>query len=383
MSVMTFEEVNKTLNKLEKRGKLGTSDAMMYFVSPFLQSLGYNTFDVDEVDVRNADGEVSAKIADDLNLIVSLYGHFPLEAKKDRIFLSMLLDERKIKLYFKVLGDWEQIVSLDLKKDKSDKYTHQLVRRIMKEQVIQSYRTKGEKFLTENVFDSMVESGKWDNDFMLLGLLEELRNPSREFINVMATRMNKDYTTKDRDWIVKNIKPMETKGLVSLIEKMIDRGYIGENQNKDGSDSNSEDVGSAFQENDVFNPYGEQKEENSFKSTVTEDEVRNEKWKEEYPKKEAEEKKPTTVETILEPKESQNDKPQKEEEKDEDDDLLGLTFGEPMDEDTLDFGEELTFGEDKNMDDDEFINFKEDDGDFGDDDSGDGNTVDLTGLLNR
>src|SRR5690625_141449 len=364
-AAMNYEDLKKTLDKLEKRGKLGTSDSMMYFFSSFLQGLGYNTFDVDAVDVRNADGEVYAKITDDLNLVVSLYGHFPLNNEKDRIFLSLRLEERKIKLYFKVLGEWEEIVSLDIKKDDAEKYTHKLVRRIMRDQVLQSYKSKGEKFLTENVFDSMIEKGQWDNDFMLLGLLEELKNPTKEFTNLMANRMYKDYTTRDREWIVKHIKPMENKGLVSVVEKMIKQGYIA----KDSEDTVEDDQGGSQEYS-----YNDHQENNKFTGP------KFKPYSEPVEEKQVFEK--PVEKTPVEPP-----KPKVKEESKPEEDIDNLTFGESGDD--LDFGEKLTFGEGEG---DEFLDFKEDDDidskygketiveDDRTEDSGD--SVDLTNLLN-
>lgn len=359
---MKFEEVKVTLDKLEERGKLTGSDAMMYFVSPFLQGLGYNTFDVDQVDVRNSEGEVYAKITDDLTMVASLYEHYPLEDKQVRIFLSLGLEERVFKLYFKVLGNWEEITRLDFKEDEETKYTHQIVRRIIKDQAENAYRSKGEKFLTENVFDSQLESGNWNNDFMALGLLKELTNPSEKFVEVLAHRMNIEYTTKETDLIKKYISGIKEEGLMSVIDTLIDKGKI--------------DVNRGF-----FTPKNEPPVVKDTEKLTNTEKTKSTQKVEKETTKPVEEWKDTT---------DKKDEVTFEENKENDIEDT-LTFGEDTEDDTLTFGEDdsedtLTFGED---DSDEMLSFSDnesaDTGEitFGEDKENNGDAPDLTSLLNE
>lgn len=363
---MKFEEVRVTLDKLEERGKLTGSDAIMYFVSPFLQGLGYNIFDVDQVDVRNSEGEVYAKITDDLTMGASLYDHYPLDDDNVRIFLSLGLDERVFKLYFKVLGNWEEITRLDFKEDEETKYTHQIVRRIIKDQAENSYRSKGEKFLTENVFNSQLERGNWNNDFMALGLLKELTNPSEKFIEVLAQRMNIEYTTKETDWIKKYISSIKEEGLMTVIDTLIDKGKIDVNRG-------------------IYTSKPETVTRETKESTKPE---KVEKDTNETTKQEKEKQETKDEVTFVESQEGTNESLTFGEDTSEE----SFTFGEDSEDDTLTFGEDdsedtLTFGEGNE---DEMISFSDSESNdteditFGEDKNNNkGDAPDLTSLLNE
>lgn len=340
MSVMSFDEIKKLLDKLEKKNKLGNNETMMYFISPFLQSLGYNTFDIDEVDIRNADGEVFAKITDNLSLAVSLYGSTPLETEKNRIFLYVDVQNRVMKLRFRVLNKWEDIVTIDFKKDKSDKYVQKLVKRINKEQAVEAFRSKGEKFLTETVFDSQLERKEWNNDFMLLGLLSELKKPSREFVELMANRMNKDYTTKDVDWIKKFIQPMEKDGLIGLVERMVESGKIAASYSYE----------STYKDSDESEDYIE--DLNKETDNQTSHGIETEEEKDDIQEESAIEK----------------------------DDIAKLTFGEESEESEIDDEEfkSLNFGEDNE---DEVLTFAEDTEDDRENANNQAGPVDLTDII--
>src|SRR5699024_6167486 len=143
-----------------------------------------------------------------------------------KIYINIGLEEKEIKLYYNVLEKWEEIVVVDLEEDNADVYAKDFTKRIAKEVLNREIENNGKKFLTEKVLDARLEEGNWDNDFTMYGLLEELTNPTDEFISLMAGRLSQDYTTKDVEWIKERLEKAKEEGFLSVISRLNDKGYL-------------------------------------------------------------------------------------------------------------------------------------------------------------
>src|SRR5699024_12778372 len=59
-------------DKLKERDKTSNSELVMYLVAPFLNSLGYDTHNLDEVDLDVGEGSITSTGHEDLTIIVTL-----------------------------------------------------------------------------------------------------------------------------------------------------------------------------------------------------------------------------------------------------------------------------------------------------------------------
>lgn len=220
MTVMRYEDLKMMLDKLEGRGSIKTGDVLMYFVSPFLKSLGYNVFDIDEVDIQQ-DGIVKVQVMEGIELVVTLQGNKIAEKPDTRILLRIDTKKREIKLLFKVLGKWETVDIVDLKGEDESSYV-EVTKKLVKEQLIQEYENKGERFLTEIVLDKQLERGEWDNDFLRYSFIAELEEPSDLFVELLARRLKEEFTTHEVEWIQKRLETMQVDGVVPFVKKVIE-----------------------------------------------------------------------------------------------------------------------------------------------------------------
>lgn len=275
---MSYKEFKGLVTKLEERGKSKTSDFLMYLVLPFLKSLGYNVYDLDEVDldmeeelvkIKNRD-ELSMLVSVDENLLNGISGKEKLNNDELKIYINIGLEQRKIKLYYNVLDKWEEIVTINLDEDNADMYAKDFTKRIAKENLNREIQTNGTRFLTESVLDAKLEAGEWNNDFMMYGLLKELTEPTDEFLQLMAGRLSEDYTTRDIEWIKGHLEKAKEEGFISIVKRLYDNNFIEENKEKEQVDDESEEESTEEYLPEDFEKEGETNEEGSKTEEVSE-----------------------------------------------------------------------------------------------------------------
>ena len=218
---MSFDELKELLIKLEKRGKTSKADIMIYCVSPFLMSLGYNTFDLDVVDMKQDKGRADVHVLEGMQLVVSLDRSGFRGGERAKIFLRINTGTKHLTLYFHVMGRWEEIVSVNLNNEEDDKYV-EITKKIDREQIEMEYSEKGERLLSEVVIDYQLDRGEWDNDFLMHSLMSELGEPSEMFVELMANRLVEEYTTREPEWVEQRLYKMTEEGVLHLIKKALD-----------------------------------------------------------------------------------------------------------------------------------------------------------------
>lgn len=217
---MRYEELGKLLTKLEERGKGTIADTLMYFVSPFLTSLGYNTFDLDVVDIRQEEAVVYVQVFEGFSMVISLTEREFDATGKEKIYVYINTSTQKLQLFFRVLDKWKEIVEVNLGEDDQDKYV-ELTRKIEKNQIEKEYAEKGVRFLSEILLDYQLERGDWESDFLMRSLMKELLSPSKLFVTLMAQRLGEDYTTRNTEWIEERLQGMAEKGVLDLLKKAL------------------------------------------------------------------------------------------------------------------------------------------------------------------
>src|SRR5699024_5168965 len=136
---------------------------------------------------------------------------------------------------------WEEIARISLDGDEANKYAGEFAKRISKDQIKRELMKNGNRFLTESVLNTKLENGEWDNDFLMYGLVEELKNPTDEFIKLMANRLVKDYTTQDGEWVVERLEKSKEDGYVNTVKLIYDKGYLGEEQKREEMENEVEE----------------------------------------------------------------------------------------------------------------------------------------------
>lgn len=249
MQVMNYDMLGNLITKLNQKGKVSNGDILMYFVSPFLKSLGYDIFDLDVVDINQHNGVAKVNVNSDLTIVVSLKDFREIGDSgfletfdelvqdvdgREKIFLRINIEKMQITMYFKVMEDWEKILQVTLDSGEDDKYI-EITKRITRDQLEREYTEKGERFLSEVVVDTLLERGNYDNDFIKNSLIKELTEPSEMFIELMAIRLGEDYTTRDVKWIKERLEGIKETGLMHLLEDVKEQDKSGtfvEEENK-------------------------------------------------------------------------------------------------------------------------------------------------------
>src|SRR5699024_9238735 len=244
---MSFKEFVSVADKLKERGKTSNSELVMYLVAPFLNSLGYDTHNLDEVDLDVDEGIITVTGHENLTIIVTINNDLTedndLELRRDgvKLYVNLGIEVRELSLYYKVLEKWEEIARINLDGDEANKYAGEFARRISKEQIKKELVKNGNRFLTESVLNTKLENGEWDNDFLMYGLVEELKNPTDEFIKLMANRIVKDYKTQDVEWVVERLEKSKEDGDVKTVKHIYDKGYLGEEQKREEMENEVEE----------------------------------------------------------------------------------------------------------------------------------------------
>ena len=318
---MSFKEFAAMTDKLKERGKTSNSELVMYLVAPFLNSLGYDTHNLDEVDLDVDEGIITIAGHEDLTTIVTINNDLTedndLELRRDdvKLYVNLGIEVRELSLYYKVLEKWEEIARINLDGDEANKYAGEFARRISKEQIKKELVKNGNRFLTESVLNTKLENGEWDNDFLMYGLVEELKNPTDEFIKLMANRLVSDYTTKDVEWVVQKLEKSKEDGYVNTIKRIYNKGYLG-------GEKEQEEV-EIEEEEEPFVP--EEIEEEEVETEVTD------------------------LDTFVEDKQEDGQEEETEKEEDSEDEQRSVGFGEMLEMGTNESEEEDTEdGEDDN-----------------------------------
>lgn len=214
-----------TLEKLKTRKITGIPNMMTYVVIPYVASLGYDVYNFDNSEISLDEGKIVVKVDDTLHLVISLISEKPYY-QEQRMFLHLDEIAQEMQLHFKVLGLWEQVLTVNLKEKTGTSDYTDLLRYTMRDRLTPEYKQKGERLLTEGVLNRNLEAGNWDNEFLLNVLVEELKNPSEGFIEVLANRLGETYTTKDKNWVQERLTPIQEEGLVNVVNRANDSGKL-------------------------------------------------------------------------------------------------------------------------------------------------------------
>lgn len=233
MEVISFKEFQNILDRLKERDQLSSNNIIMYVVSPLIKSLGYDVFNIDEVLMDIEEREIVLTVEEEMKILLlvnqndlSQSGHSTLDKEDVKMYVSLDINNKKILVYYKVLGAWESVLDFDIETGDSETYAQEFVKRLSKDQIKREMASNGTRFLTDKVINTRLEEGDWENEFMKAGLLKELESPSDEFIEVMASRLVKDYTTQEQEWVKEKIEGAKEIGFLRIIKELTKQGKL-------------------------------------------------------------------------------------------------------------------------------------------------------------
>lgn len=224
-TVWNVSKIVGILEKLKEKGRTGIPNLMTYLLVPYTESAGHNPYDFDSAEILLDEGKVIVKIADDLSLVISLTMDFPYEPSQ-RMLLYVDEADRTMTLYFKVLDGWEQVTELDMSSKDAQQMYSQISKYVVKDRLLSEYNQKGSRMLTENVVDRQLEEGNLENDFLRNVLVQELQNPSDEFVTALVNRLSENYTTKDKPWLTERLAGLKSAGLENMVTAIVGDGLL-------------------------------------------------------------------------------------------------------------------------------------------------------------
>lgn len=219
------EKLSEQILNLENKSNT-TIDApkfLLYILSPYIASLGYNIFNIEEVDIQVAYEKVVIQVCEEFSTVISLEEYFPTE-NEAKVFVAIEPKERVMSLYVKALGDWEllHVTHLNKKTDThNDKEYDNILNYLAKKDVVETYARKQERMFTEGVLRSKLNKKEMDNAFVREVIREELKNPSRKFLQVIAEGLANKFSSEPIQNLTKSIEPLSESGVVELMEGVI------------------------------------------------------------------------------------------------------------------------------------------------------------------
>lgn len=229
MEVWSANKLLETITKLKDKGRIGDEQCVMYVLNPLITSLGYDVFNIDEVDTDMMLGKMGVRVQDGLKILVGLSVNFPrYDSEDEKIYLHVDIHELKLTLYMKALGNWESVGEVYLNQQDEQRMYPYIMKNIAKSTLKQVYAEKGERLFTEGVLKNNLEEGELDNRFVKSVLREELNNPSDSFIKLIAEGLVKRYSTENVSGLVSKLMPLKDIGLTNVVKDVLNYDVIEE-----------------------------------------------------------------------------------------------------------------------------------------------------------
>lgn len=219
------EKLAEQITALENKSNttLESQKIMLYVLSPYIASLGYNIFNIEEVDIQVSNELVYIQVCKEFATVISLEEYFPTEDNV-KVFVALNAKERIIQLYVKALGEWEllHLVNLNKKAENNDLREYEnILTYLVKQSVIDIYSNKQDRMFTEGVLRSKLNKDEMDNAFVREVISDELKNPSKKFLQVIAEGLAHKFSSEPIPNLVKGIENLSETGVVELVDGVI------------------------------------------------------------------------------------------------------------------------------------------------------------------
>lgn len=220
MEIWSIDKVYEVINKLKAMGRSSDEQYMMYVLSPYITSMGYDVFDMDEVDMDINTGRMKISVTKDVQLIVALSSYLP-SMENDKIFLHVDVKGYSLNLYLNALGSWEKVGQVSINEDDIEGTYPSMMRLMAKDALRRTLHEKGDRLFTEGVLRKQLEEGKFDNRFVMDVLRDEVNNPTDGFIKLIAEGLASKYSTDNVSTIVDGLMPLKDVGVVDILADIV------------------------------------------------------------------------------------------------------------------------------------------------------------------
>lgn len=233
-----YEEFGKIISTLSERNMEDDSYYVQYVLSPYMQSLGYDVFDIDETE-RMFSGDtykvkgVETELGEPINFIFSLGDYRGRLTEESNVRAYILFDKetKSITLYYYVLDEWYSIYETRLMMDGTEDTEIERTNLVSLNKVItktefqSTYASLGERLFTGSVVDSLLAVGDLENRFVRQALVDELIRPDNHMIKMLASKLT-EYSTQESEWLEDSLEDLKQTGLIKLLETAISNSEI-------------------------------------------------------------------------------------------------------------------------------------------------------------
>lgn len=220
--VWNVEMLREKIENLKEKGKTSEEQYIMYVLNPYVASLGYDVFNIDEVDMDIASGRLRVHATESVDLIVSTSNYLPSASnEEDKIFLCIDMRNKEMSLYLNALGSWEQVGGHDLNQEDNSGEYPKMMRLVSKESLRRTLHEKGDRLFTEGVLRQQLDDGKYDNRFVRDVIQDMIEKPSEGFIRLLADGLADKYSTETVQKLMGGLNEFKTVGLESILGELL------------------------------------------------------------------------------------------------------------------------------------------------------------------
>ena len=177
MEVWNLIKLKNQIDNMRQHKRTSTEDYVIYVLSPFVQSLGYDIHAVGQVDIQVTAGRVVVRPVEGVNVVFSVSSRTPSNAK---VFVHLDMHKEKLNVYMFSMHKWEIVDVVDLSDiTETNTYTYSSVLRVIAQEAFQiMYAEREERMFTERILRSKLEAGEMNNDFTTAALKMLIEKPT-------------------------------------------------------------------------------------------------------------------------------------------------------------------------------------------------------------
>lgn len=194
---LSRQEILEKMKMVENKNRLDEHNMMLYVLTPYLATLGYKVFNIDDVETDVEAHTIKVKVSNDFSTMVGLTNLYPYGEDDTNVFLYVDMENKELSLSMKALGEWEVLhsVSLEEESKEADDTYKKIVEFLEVTSVQNMYKSKKARMFTEGVLRAKLIRKEYDNSFVRAIIREELKQPSKQLLNVIATGLNHKFSS--------------------------------------------------------------------------------------------------------------------------------------------------------------------------------------------
>lgn len=223
MEKWTIATILNAISTLKERNRLDAQNVLSYVLQPLAQSIGYNIFNVDEVEVDTEQAGLKIQVNKEFQIVFSQEHYRPL-AQESRVVLHLDIERSELNLHIQSLNVWNTVYKINLYDNDMKAMNvvfNEILKFIEKDKVKSIYQDKREKMFSEIVLQKHLDEEKVKNIYVHKVLEEEVMNPSKDFLELIAVRLNRKYSTQTPESLMRGIGKLNQEGIFEMLEEIV------------------------------------------------------------------------------------------------------------------------------------------------------------------